>query len=264
MLGVVVRYAVWASNDRGLPPDVESIFTPDNIAFYVGTAVKDEYTVATRQRLHRQLETVGRAVTRRAPFEAPPRRERAHRLRAPYTNEEVALLSADAENQATEFRTRAFRGLLWVGMGTGLSGDDQTRITGSSFYRSDGLLWVDVPARDQVPARTIAVHREWADRVADLAATYPEEPLAGTPRTGRTRVGSAFVATLTRSFTYGLRTPPLVPGRIRTTWGVHQIVAGTPISVVARAMGYKHMKSLGDLLDQLPPASDDERYLLAG
>lgn len=131
----VTRFCDWALEEF-LPLDREVLFTPDMVERYALTGMGN--LQESSRRTHRsQLTTIGRAITRRAPWPPPKISLGRNRLATPYTPGQVAGYLQAAGQQSTPLRTRAAFGLLAGGLGAGLMPGEHLTITGRSITLTD-------------------------------------------------------------------------------------------------------------------------------
>jgi len=249
-LSIVTSYATWAAA-QGLPLDTESLLTPANVEHYctVSPVAKSKWVATTRTTLRR----IGAAATAKAPWEPPPARYARPPLSAPYTEGDVAQLVAQADLQHTAYRLRLARAVIWLGLGAGLDGRTLPQVRPRDITKTT-QGYVVVHATN--PDRVVPVLAPYAERVHRLAADCPDTYLiGGTPHSNRM---SAVVARINST------TPPvpIVPTRLRHTWLVGHLRAGTRLPELLRAAGLQTPAALKDLLPYLDPFSDDA-YLRA-
>jgi hypothetical protein len=243
-LRVLAQVGLWAVGE-GIALDRELVFDPDTVERFVAASPGSDSSRATYRAV---LRRIGPVLTRKAPWE--PRRPPVSRrqVAAPYTPAELALLSNDASHQTTKARCRAARALIALGAGAGLDGRWSTRVTADDVL-IDGvvLLRVGDPA-----ARVVPVLARWEADVLDLAATADDEFLVGGYSTSRNRASA-----LTASLMVPPGHPKLSCARLRSTWLLWHLMAGTRLPELAAAAGLRGVTVLSDLLADVPPM--DER-----
>ena len=224
----------WAYQ-RGTPLDRELVLDPVTVEQFCATL--DESRAGTYRSA---LRRVGRLVTRKAPWDDAPDPRNQRTAAPPYTSAELARLEAEAANQATALRRRVLEALLALGVGVGLDGRWLGQVRGTHVTRSEtGALLVAVPAP---AARLVAVRDCYADRLERLAAQAGDElVIGGQPAKNR-------VSTVKGRLVLSDGAPPVDPGRLRATWLVAHLQAGTNAALLADAAGLEGLTSLSDLL----------------
>ncbi len=243
-LRVLVQVALWARGE-GIALDRELVFDPDTVERFVAVSPGSDASRATYRAV---LRRIGPLLTRKAPWE--PRRPPVSRRQVaqPYTAAELALLSAHASHQITQGQRRAARALIALGAGAGLDGRWSTRVRADDVL-VDGAVLIRV---GHPMARVVPVLARWEADVLDMAATADDEFLVGGYSTSRNRASA-----LTASF----EVPPghlkLSCARLRSTWLLWHLMAGTRLPELAVAAGLRGVTVLSDLLADVPPM--DER-----
>ena len=238
------RSPLWARGE-GIALDRELVFDPDTVERFVAASPGSDASRATYRAV---LRRIGPLLTRKAPWE--PRRPPVSRrqVAAPYTPAELAQLSNDASHQTTEGRCRAARALIALGAGAGLDGRWCTRVRADDVL-IDGAVLLRVG--DPV-ARVVPVLARWESDILELAATADNEFLVGGYSTSRNRASA-----LTASFEVPPGHPKLSCARLRSTWLLWHLTAGTRLPELAVAAGLRGVTVLSDLLADVPPM--DER-----
>jgi hypothetical protein len=237
----VQRLVVWATSE-GLPLDRELIFDPDTIERFVEVGLAEDRSRATYRAV---LRRVGPRLTRKAPWEprsqAIPRRS----LVMPYTQAEIELLRDDAKEQPTANRRRAARAFLALGLGAGLDGRWASRVVSNDIRRQGSAVVVEVG--EPVP-RTVVVRAEWEDEMLALAASAGDAFVVGGKSKSPNRTSH-----LTNALVVPTDHPRLLPARLRSTWLLAHLVAGTRLPELCQAAGIKGPGALQDLIELVPP-----------
>ena len=175
----------------------------------------------------------------------------------PYSAPEVQLLRSDALGQPTASRRRAARALLALGLGTGLDGRWVTRVGARDVVRS--ALGVHVVVGEPA-ARHVVARAQWEDELVALAATAGDEFLVGGRSMSARRTGH-----LTAQLLVPTGHPRLAPARLRSTWLVAHLEAGTRLPELARAAGLQGVTVLSDLLVHVEPlGAEDAAAMVRG
>jgi hypothetical protein len=101
-------------------------------------------------------------------------------------------------------------------------------------------------------ARGVVVLAEWENEVQELAATAGDEFLVGGYSTSARRTGH-----LTAELIVPTGHPRLAPARLRSTWLVTHLRAGTRMPELRQAAGLSGVTVLSDLLDWVDLVGDD-------
>jgi hypothetical protein len=243
---LLTRIAAWALS-QGLPLDVEVVFDPDTVERFVGTELADDRSWATYRSI---LWRIGPQLTTKAPWPDRSRRTGRRQVAFPYNAAELDALRQDTRTQPTERRSRAARALLALGAGAGLDGRWAARVTASDVsVRGEAVtIRVGAPA-----ARVVPVLATWEAEIIDLAKSGGTEFLVGGYSTHRNRAGA-----LARRVIVAHGHPRLSSARLRSTWLVTHLAAGTRLPELAAAAGLQSVTVLSDLLAYVPRLTDDD------
>jgi hypothetical protein len=166
-------------------------------------------------------------------------------VRAPYTEGDVALLLMTAETQADATRRRRVLAMLHLGLGAGCGPNDLRYVHGTDVEQTASGVVVHIggPRPRSVPV--LAAH---AEPLVHLAATVGDGLLIG-GKPNRRAVTGEILAHLNT----GHGAPDLDARRLRSTWLLRHLVAGTRLDVLVAAAGLRSLTSLEDLLPHMPP-----------
>jgi hypothetical protein len=172
----------------------------------------------------------------------------------PYTTSEMETLIADAGCQSTQVRIRAFRALLALGAGAGLDGRwvTRVRVEDVAITKAGVLVRVGEPA-----SRLVAVLAHWEAEIVDLASTAGDQFLVGGYSLSRNRA-----STLTSCLEVPPGHPRLSAARLRSTWLLWHLTAGTRLPELAAAAGLRGVTVLSDLLPAVPPMGERDAMIL--
>jgi hypothetical protein len=231
------RLSEWATAE-GMALDREIILDPDTVERFVSVALAEDRSAATYRAV---LRRVGPLLTRRAPWEPRPTAVARRPLAPPYSPQEVDLLLDDAGTQPTFSRQRAAFAFLALGLGVGLDGRWATRVTAHDVNRcGDGVV---VRVGDP-SARSIVALASWEDALLGLADLADGQFLVG-GRTWSNRKTGALVERLITPTGH----PRLAPARLRSTWLLWHLQAGTRLPELCRAAGLRGTGVFVDLLE---------------
>lgn len=238
---ILLRLALWATS-QGIPLEREAVLDPDTVERFCQLGLANDRSRAT---LRSDLRRMGPLLTRSAPWHPRPHTMATRNVASPYSRSEVDLLRADAANQPTEARRRGARALLTLGLGVGLDGRWVARVEARNVTRCGGVVEVRV---GEPVSRLVVVRAEWEDEVIDLAKTAGSNYLIGGRSEARNRV-----ADLAKRLVCPAGHPRLSPGRLRSTWLLSHLVAGTRLPELCRAAGLQGFEVLSDLLPLVAP-----------
>jgi integrase len=226
-LNAVTQLANWADTvGQSLAP--ENLFHPETIDRFVREGV-GHLSLGTQTNYRSQLRRVAKAVigsTLYPPTGIVPRPD----PRLPYTQAEVGALVSWASGQPTEHTRRNAMALVSLGLGTGLASQEITRLTGDDVVADQAGVVVRVVGQR---SREVPVLRRWEDHVANIARESGSRPflLPGRSQILKHAI-SNFVDRCSRA-----GAPELSVQRLRTTWIVNQMEAGTPLPVLSAVAG---------------------------
>lgn len=244
----VTGYAAWLLG-QGMPLDLEAVFTPQAIEHYVAVGLR-HLSPTSRGTKRSYLSTIGRRVTKAAPWEPKqvhlPRRQ----LAAPYTAEQVDRMWECALAQATPRRRRTGAALVTLGLGAGLAASEYQLITGDSVSSDDGLVWLTVGG--QWPRRLPVIAR-YAGVLVELAERCGSRPLAADPMPTHRNALNSLAKLVEVPRTVG----SVSVSRMRTTWMVRMLAAGVPMKSFFTMYGPITTR-ISDLLPYLPEPTTAE------
>lgn len=237
---ILYRITRWATAE-GLPLDREAILDPATVERFCQVALADS---SSRGTFRADLRRMGPRLTKAAPWEPRPAPMTTRQVALPYTRAEVELLVADAEHQPSPARRRGAQTLLALGLGAGLDGRWVGRVEADDVIRRDGVVEVSVgpPA-----ARSVVVRAEWEDRVLELARTAGSQYLIGGRSVAKNRVTD-----IAKRLACPTNHPRLSSPRLRSTWLLGHLTAGTRLPELCRAAGLDGFTVLSDLLSLVP------------
>ena len=230
MSTVVTQLVVWV-DAIGQPLEPEVVFHPDTIDRF---ALEGRTGLApgTRHNYRTQLRTVGAAVLGPEFYPPAPLALPRPKSLAPYSTGEVASLRSWARGLPTQRYRENMGVILGLGLGAGLHSQEINRLVGTDITVTDNGVTVRVIGeRDRV----VPVLREYENEVEGLARRAGAGPVFLPGRTGidRKQVPN-FIA---RCPGGSLGRPNA--NRLRNTWIVRHLSAGTHLSVLAEAAGVR-------------------------
>lgn len=240
----LLRLSLWATGE-GLALDREVILDPSTVERFAEVALASDRSRATYRAV---LRRVGPLLTKRAPWEPRTASLARRQVARPYTEPEALLLRKDALVQPTSARRRAAQAFLALGLGTGLDGRWATQVAARHVNASASGVVVEV---GEPAARRVVAHAHWEHELIRLAATAGDEFLVGGYSTSARRTGH-----LIERLVVPTGHPRLAPARLRSTWLMAHLEAGTRLPELCRATGLEGVTVLSDLLELIEPLDD--------
>jgi hypothetical protein len=252
LLSVLARLAMFCDG-HGVT-DTRAWLTPTTIDWFLdlGCTGLSSHTRSTyRARLRRLSEAI------RGTDEAKPIPLSASESGWPYTPGEQAGLWSWARAQPTDTLRTGCALLLALGLGCGLSADEVIDLrAGSVRVIGNGAVVVEVTGRR---ARLVVCRQRWEQVLTEHVQAAGSGFLFRPNAVRAKNLVSNFLARAHR----GPTTPPVKLGRLRNTWIVEHLAAGTPLPVLVAAAGLDGLSSLDRLLPHLPVVGAEraERHL---
>lgn len=161
----------------------------------------------------------------------------------PYTPDQVALLE-DQIARNSRLARRNGEAFLVLGLGAGLDGRWVTKVRDEHVedHGDEGLVV-------NVPGRAIPVLRAYEERLRALLADTPEGGLVYGGKAVHKNAAGEAVARIRLD----PRGPQLDLGRLRATWLVTHLTAGTRVPELMVAAGVESMTAISDMAEFVPP-----------
>jgi hypothetical protein len=229
--------------DQHIPIDVEHVLDPDTVERYCSEGLSG--TDASVSRVRGDLRRLGRTLTATAPWEPLAAPLSRTKLVPPYSRAELAVIERDIARQATALRRQTAKAAWLLGLGAGLDGRWNTKVRGTAVKKVGGLAVVEVP---DPAARRVVVRAGFAEDLLGLAAVAGEGLVVGDRKVSKNSP-SEFAADIT----IDQGRIQFSPARLRSTWLVAHLEAGTQLPTLLEAAGMRTFGSLGDLLRFVRP-----------
>jgi integrase len=238
------KLSVWGWETAGFELDETLMFRRDVIANFIATGAS-EYKPAGRGNLRTQLLRMSEillpnTVQRRLPPLLPSEPTR------PYRPKEVQSLRAWAAAQTTSNRRANAATLLSLGLGAGLTA-----------AQIGNLRVRDITADPE--GVVVHLHGEW-DRHIPVLREWEDDLVARTRQLGPDRWAfrenhTVFYPNLISNFVNRSQVTVVRPQtqRMRTTWLLAHLAAGTPVSLLLSAAGIESLSALTRYLRFLEP-----------
>lgn len=234
-------FALWAWQSRGIEPETAKIFRRGLVEEFVHLGMMN-YTRSSRATYRSALVAIVEAITPAGQTRFPIPRSTPT---APYSTTEVAGLRSWALRQGSVRRRRDATVLLGLGLGAGLSTRELLSVRGTDVdWREEKLhvlVWESRP-------RLVPVLQQWTGPLLDAVAEGPRDGWLFRP--GRQGVRSAQVTDFLHR---GQQTDLDVrPARMRTTWLLGHLTAGTPPRELLHIAGLENLAALDRITRFLP------------
>ncbi len=265
--GYLARFCVWVASrpkreDRDADLRPEEVLDLSLVERFLADAMADHPGPS---------RSTARSVLRRAVqnLSAAPKPERIPHapVQPPYTPQECAAFVRLARNQPTAARRRALGAVVALGLGAGLDGTEQGKVTPRHIVEVDlgehgRALGVNVPGSR---ARLVIVRACYEELLQEVLAIHRAErrgedrPLYGNDPKRRNVTGAARVQAVTANG----QDVELSASRLRATWLVAAMSAPVPLGALLGAAGLRSARTLVDLVPYCPaPTPSDVACLL--
>ena len=236
------RYLTWAV-ENGYEPDTDTVFSPERVERYTHSRFRDECSART---IRSVLRVIGREVSPKAAWVAPPPQYPRSPLPAPYEASEMARLDAIIRSQPTAVRRHVASAASTLVSAFGIHGSELAEVTRESFCDWGGYITLTVQGRTE----PIICLSSWEEEVKQLIERAPSGRLV--TRNQLNNHVHKFVDPADPSLRFVL-------GRFRTTWLVAHLQAGTPLDVLLPQAGLETGNRLFELFEYLPKKSVTEK-----
>ncbi len=256
-LSTVTTYVHWCWKTAGLPLDRDVLFEFRMIEAFIAARPIPTWSESSYRNHRSKLRQVTRALRGRV-ASGQPSPIKTNPVEPPYTDSQIVTLRNWAITQSTPQRRFDATVLLALCLGAGLTAGDIADFRGRDVLIDDEgiILRVTGPRPRYVP-----VLQEWETWLCAAAdQTDPDIYLFGRQRTGTSR---NFIAN------FVAKCSPIKPAvsthRMRATWQVRHLNAGTPLAAFVEAAGIDSLSTITKYLKFLDPiAPQVSRPLLRG
>lgn len=265
--GYLARFCVWVAS-RAEREDRDAALRPDEV---LDLSLVERFLADAMADQPGPSRSTARSVLRRAVqnLSAAPKPERIPHapVQPPYTPQECAALVRLARNQPTRARRRALGAVVALGLGAGLDGTEQGKITPRHVVEVDlgehgRAIGIKVPGPR---ARLVIVRACYEELLREVLVIHRAErrgedrPLYGNDATRRNVTGAA----RTQAVTANGQDVELSASRLRATWLVAAMSAPVPLGALLGAAGLRSARTLVDLMCYCPaPTPSDVTRLL--
>ena len=232
-LNAVAYLVAWCVQTACLEITREVVFATETIDRYVNEAdiPIGHSRGTTRSRLYDVADRLVGPQERSGEYERYPRSATP----APYSRKEKSQLRSLMVSQSTNYRRRNLGVLYGLGAGAGLSAGEMLSVLRDDVSSTPSGLTVVVSG---TRARVVPVVAEWEDVLEEALGVMPADELLLLP----TRTNPAGYHALS-CFVNRCRSTSVHPNsqRLRSTWLVAHLNAGTPLPLLVRAAGLTSM-----------------------
>ncbi len=183
-----------------------------------------------------------------------------HPVNPPYSPAECAAFLRLARLQPTAATRRGMSSLVALGLGAGLSSQEQREVSDERVHEVDldgeKVLVVDVPG---ARARRVVLRAPYDDLLREAITLHREQgrranqPLYGT-KVDRHNASGTVTGSARTAFGVGVE---IDPARLRSTWLVALMSADLPLGVLLKVSGLRSARTLVDLLPYCPEPSEE-------
>lgn len=236
----------------GLEADQAVLLHPSVVERFVLVGCAD-VSPAARRTLRANVRYLAKTVARRGPPPVALPREHA---KSPYSQREIAAWLALADTQGTEARRMRVQGLICLGAGAGLTGQDLAGVAGDDVAWRHGGVVVTVKG---VRARTVPVRAAYGARLAASAGFAGAGWVIGGVDPARHNLTTPLIDSLAGGVDLGR----LDTRRLRATW-LAETAGRIGLKAFMDAAGIVCSQRLGDLVAALPAPTETETMDLLG
>ncbi len=249
LLGATAGFVLWCREALGLKLCRSVVFRKAIIEGYIHTGCSS-LSLAARRNRKTQLLRISEALF---PYETALCRLSSASQPSPdrpYHKAEIVALRYWANHQESPSRRREAMTLLALCLGAGLSSEDMSYLTVGMVIQDELGIQIAAPGRN---ARVVPVLAGWeAEIVAAVDSLAPHQYLFDTGETNRDQdIAEEFLAKSSLR-----RLGPTID-RLKATWVVAHLAAGTPIAALMAAAGAGTLADFTRYVPHLPGVQPD-------
>lgn len=256
LIVVAAPFVDWVVNVNGYPTKSAVVFHPVIIRRYI-TRTDVTWSDTTRRTYRSALMRMSEALVGEVPLKFAP--TTPQNTAAPYDDLDLHLLESWATGQSTAARRRSAGVVLALCTGAGLKANELLQVRRRDILAdADGVL-VTVNAG----ARTVPLLARFETLLLNsIAEIEPEHWVFGSPK--RVKHGISTITTFLYDTDRGNEPDP-VTTRMRNTWLITHLIAGTNMRALMTAAGVTKFEHLDQLVAHVPAphASTYRRQLRA-
>lgn len=251
LVGALAGHAAWLCS-AGRDVDATALLDPDLVQQWVLHGLRD-LSAGTSANYRSRIARVAAAVNGRVREPVALHASSPSEIYSPTDEDDLLSWGTGQRNPAMRADVLV---LLCTGLGAGLSTTETLDVTGTDVRaRHDRTVTIDVRAGRP---RTVPVRARYAPLLLELTDQAGSNPLfrPGAPGRGGKNAVSNLVARA-RTGT-GTHLPVLSPQRMRATWLVRHLDAGTRVDALLRAAGLDSLAVLDRYLTALAPLTPEQ------
>ena len=228
-LGVVARYAHWASAVAGMPLNPRDLFHPGNVArFALGQYASQQHRATAESILRHAAEVYGDPVE-------PRRLQQSSSPSIPYSSKEIAPLFSWATGQGSKTAGRDAHAILAFCGGAGLRGSELLALRAGDVTQHGDMYLIDVRGKFE---RRVPVRWGWGG-----AAPMALEGLADDEMVAFNHIAPHQRSNAIKNFGNGRHAGAPRAQKLRVTWVV-EMLERLPLATLVYAAGYSTPASL--------------------
>lgn len=231
---------------KHMPLSDDAVFLPRTVERFVQHHLAS-YNRASRNTIRARLRRVSEALLGDDTADRYKALGKAEASR-PYLPRDISLLRAWARSMRTDELTSSAGALLALGLGAGLTGSEIIRQRIESIDFDSNSLQVS-----GTNSRAVPIERDWLPLLVTRAAV-----LRGVGWAFRSDQRGSNINLVTDFVSRTSPQIPLVTRRMRATWLVHHLNAGTPLKRLLRIAGLQSAEALDRVLPFAADTLDDE------
>ena len=251
LLTTISSFVLWCWQTACVPLTHQDVFAPSLIEEWVTSGCPTTWSVGTRATTRSMLRRVSEALSPDTPS-ALARPLPGNIGKPPYKPAEILKIRGWAAAQTTRRKTLDATAICACGFGGGLRRDEIATIRPADVISDDLGVAIVVGGPG---ARTVPIVAAWEDELAAVAAAAIEDGADWLVTPGRRSTDGRLIANLIRNC-HPLRPRPDLQ-RMRSTWIVGHLAAGTLPGPLVAAAGVEGLFSLARYLDHVADIDPD-------
>lgn len=243
LMVIAAPFADWVVNVNGYPTTTVVVFHPVMVRRYV-TRDDVAWSDTTRRTYRSALLRMSRALIGDVPLRFAP--TTPQNTAAPYDDLDLHLLESWARGQSTAARRRSAGVVLALCTGAGLKANEVLQVRRSDITADRNGIVVTVTNGGRAVPLLARFEQLLLDSVADVEADHW---VFGSPK--RIKHGISTLTTFLYDTDRGREPDPVTP-RMRNTWLITHLLAGTNMRALMTAAGVTKFEHLDQLVAHVP------------
>jgi hypothetical protein len=255
-LTTISQLVIWTVNIACHPMRREIVFDAGNIDEFVRRH-ETLRTPTSRNNMQFRLYRVSRELGCNAPPAGRTGRRPSKDVYGPYTPRQMVRFRNQAASRTTPASRHNLKVLLSLSAGCGLNADEIMAMPASSIRVDGEAVRVDIPGPR---ARTVVCLAAWEDDLREATASELVDYYLFVKDERATYAHEYLHRYVARAVTAG---QAFHVERLRSTWIVTHLNAGTPIFILARALGLKGISTFKRFEGFVDHVLDEEKHTAA-